>query len=84
LSAWMGLALVLTWLLSAATFRYSSLAAVLTALISPLYAWYFLPGLPYLAMSVFIAAMLVWRHRSNISRMIAGQEDRIRLRRKHQ
>lgn len=82
LSLWMGLALVLTWLLTALAFRYSSLAAVLTALISPLYAWYFLPGAPYLAMAVFMAAMLVWRHRSNISRLLAGQEDRIRLRKR--
>lgn len=81
LNVWMGLALVLTWLFSALAFRYSSLAAILTALVSPVYAWYFLPGTPYLAMSVFIAVMLVWRHRSNISRLIAGKEDRIRLRR---
>ena len=81
LNLWMGFALVLTWLFSALAFRYSSLAAVLTALVSPVYAWYLLPGTPYLAMSVFIAIMLVWRHHSNISRLIAGKEDRIRLRR---
>lgn len=82
LSPWMGLVLVLTWLLSAAAFRYSSLAAVLTALMSPLYAWYFLPGTPYLIMSLFIAALLVGRHHSNISRLVGGKEDKIRLRRK--
>lgn len=81
LNVWMGLALVLTWLFSALAFRYSSLAAILTALVSPVYACYFLPGTPYLAMSVFIAVMLVWRHRNNISRLVAGKEDRIRLRR---
>jgi glycerol-3-phosphate acyltransferase PlsY len=77
----MGLALVLTWLLSATAFRYSSLAAILTAAASPLYAWYLLPGIPYLIMSFLIALLLLWRHRSNISRLISGREDRIRLRR---
>jgi len=79
LNLWMGLALVLTWLLSAAIFRYSSLAAILTAIISPLYAWHFLPGTAYLIMSFVIALLLVWRHRGNISRLITGREDKIRL-----
>lgn len=81
LSPWMGLALVLTWLASALLFRYSSLAAILTAIASPVYAWYFLPGTYYLAMSIFIAALLVWRHRGNIQRLVGGKEDRIRLHR---
>jgi len=82
LNPWMSLALVLTWLATAVTFRYSSLAAVLTAAISPLYAWYFLPGAPLLILTVFIALMLVWRHLGNIKRLLDGQEDKIRLRRK--
>jgi len=82
LNIWMGLALVLTWLLSAAIFRYSSLAAILTAVISPLYAWHFLPGTAYLIMSFLIALLLVWRHHGNISRLINGSEDKIRLSRK--
>ena len=80
LNPWMSLALVLTWLATAVTFRYSSLAAVLTAAISPLYAWYFLPGAPLLILTVFIALMLVWRHLENIKRLLGGQEDKIRLR----
>jgi len=82
LNPWMSLALVLTWLATAATFRYSSLAAVLTAAISPLYAWYFLPGAPFLILTLFIALMLVWRHLGNIKRLLGGQEDKIRLRKK--
>jgi len=81
LSPWVGLALVATWLLTALAFRFSSLAAILTAVISPVYVWYFLPGTPYLVMSIFVAVLLVWRHHSNISRLIGGKEDRIRLRR---
>lgn len=79
LNPWMGIALMLTWLLAAVGFRYSSLAAVLTAAVSPLYAWYFIPGLPFLLLSILIAAFLIWRHRTNIQRLFRGEEDRIKL-----
>lgn len=82
LNPWMALTLLLSWLLFALTFRYSSLAAVLTALISPLFAWFLLPGLPFFVLSIFIAALLVWRHKSNLLRLRNKQEDRIVLRRK--
>ena len=79
LNPWMGLALILTWLITAAGFRYSSLAAILTAVLSPLYSLYFLPGLPFLLLSITIAALLIWRHRANIARLLQGEEDRINL-----
>lgn len=83
LSPWMSLALVLTWLATAVIFRYASLAAILTAAISPLYAWYFLPGTAFLVLTIFIALMLVWRHRGNIKRLLGGREDKINLRKKN-
>ena len=82
LNPWMGLALILCWLVSAFLFRYSSLSAVLTAVLSPLFAWFLLPGTSFLLMSVFIAVLLLWRHQSNIQRLIRGEEDRIKLSRK--
>lgn len=82
LNPWMGLALILCWLVSAFLFRYSSLSAVLTAVLSPLFAWFLLPGTSFLLMSVFIAVLLLWRHQSNIQRLIRGEEDRINLSRK--
>ena len=80
LSPGMGLALILTWLTTAVAFRYSSLAAILTAILSPLYTLYFLPGLPFLLLSITIAALLIWRHRTNVARLLNGDEDRINLR----
>ena len=79
LNPWMGLALILCWLVSALLFRYSSLAAVLTAVLSPLFAWFLLPGTPFLLLSVFIAVFLLWRHQANIKRLIKGEEDKIKL-----
>ena len=81
LSPWLGVALVGTWLAVALLLRYSSLAAMATAALSPLLTYLLLPGLPYLLLSVVLAAMLLWRHRSNLRRLLAGEEDRITLRR---
>jgi acyl phosphate:glycerol-3-phosphate acyltransferase len=79
--AWpIGAAAILTWLAMAVVFRYSSLAAVTGATIAPLYAWIVRPaGVEPLAI-LFIALIVIWRHRSNLSRLIRGDEDKIALR----
>ena len=77
LSPWLGLALVVTWVLVALISRYSSLSALLAALLAPFYAWWLLPGWPYLLVTTAIAALLIWRHRGNIQRLLAGQEAKI-------
>ncbi len=77
LSATMAAALVITWLAVAALFRYSSLAALVTAALSPVYAWFLLPDSSYLLMTLVFAALLLWRHRGNIERLLKGTESRI-------
>ncbi len=77
LSPWLGLALVVTWVLVALISRYSSLSALVAALLAPFYAWWLLPGWPYLLVVAAIAALLIWRHRGNIQRLLAGQEAKI-------
>lgn len=77
LSPWIGLALVLTWIATAALFRYSSLAAIVTALLAPVYVGWLLPVWPYFYVTLVMAALLVWRHRSNIRKLLAGTEGKI-------
>ncbi len=77
LSPWVGLALILTWLVMAALFRYSSLAALTAAALAPAYVWALQPALPYVVLSLVIGALLIWRHRENIRRMLAGTEGKI-------
>ncbi len=77
LSPWLAAGLVATWLTVAALFRYSSLAALVAAALSPLYAWLVLRHPAYLVMSLVFAALLIWRHRENIARLRAGTESRI-------
>ena len=79
LAPWIGVLLIGTWLAVALLFRYSSLAALAAAVLSPVYVWWLLPGMPYLVMSIVIAALLLWRHRSNIKRLLRGEEDRIKF-----
>jgi glycerol-3-phosphate acyltransferase PlsY len=75
-------AAVVTWIVMAFLFRYSSLAALTAAIVAPLYAWIMRPeGVSPLAVLV-IALVVIWRHRTNLSRLIHGQEDKIALRRK--
>ncbi|SAL66842.1 glycerol-3-phosphate acyltransferase PlsY [Caballeronia arvi] len=73
----LGIATLLTWLIIAFFFRYSSLAALVAAVFAPFFqVFLFGPGrisLAVLAMSL----LLIWRHRANISKLLAGKESRI-------
>jgi glycerol-3-phosphate acyltransferase PlsY len=77
LSPWVGLALAVTWSVIAAMFRYSSLSAITTALLAPAYVWLLLPARPYFYVTLTMAALLLWRHRSNIRNLLTGTEGKI-------
>ncbi len=78
--AWpIALAAILTWIAMALVFRYSSLAAVTAAIAAPIYAWIARPeGVEPLAV-LFITLIIIWRHRTNLSRLMHGEEDKIAL-----
>ena len=78
----LGVATGLTWLIIAYFFRYSSLAALVAAVFTPVYyllcdglVWRSDPAVT-LALGV-MAALLLWRHGANISRLVRGSEPRI-------
>jgi len=82
LQPWLALATVATWLIVAYATRYSSLAAIVAAIFTPLYylfggniAWRFSP-LECGALIV-ISVLLCYRHQANIARLLAGKESRI-------
>ncbi|MET0506585.1 MAG: glycerol-3-phosphate 1-O-acyltransferase PlsY [Burkholderiaceae bacterium] len=77
IAPWHGLAVVSTWLIIAYFFRYSSLAALVAAVFAPLY-WVFLFGTgPTVWPVVAMSALLLWRHRGNIAKLLRGEESRI-------
>jgi acyl phosphate:glycerol-3-phosphate acyltransferase len=65
-----------TWLLVAAVFRYSSLAALCTAALAPIVAW-FIATRQLAAVALLIAALVWLRHHQNIRRLLSGQEPKI-------
>jgi len=82
LEPWLGLATMATWLIVAYFSRYSSLAAVAAAVFAP--AFYLLgakvvwSGAPVIALSIgAMSAVLLYRHKDNIARLMAGKESRI-------
>jgi len=77
LNPWVGLALLVTWVLMALLFRYSSLAALTSSALAPLYVAWLSPGVPYLATMIVMSAILIFRHRTNIRNLIAGTENKI-------
>jgi len=77
LSWQVGLAVLVTWVVMALLFRISSLSALIAALLSPLYGWWFTNSLVYIEMMAVMAILLLWRHRGNIERLLAGREKHI-------
>jgi acyl phosphate:glycerol-3-phosphate acyltransferase len=78
LDPWLGAGTLATWILIAAFFRISSLAALIAAAFAPVFAamLYNLHHPCFIAVLV-VSAILVLRHRSNIAKLLAGTEGRI-------
>ncbi len=75
--AWpIGLAACATWLVTAFLSRISSLSALVAAAAVPLWMWAFDYG-TMAALGIVLAAMVIWRHKANISRILAGTEPKI-------
>lgn len=73
----LGGATLLTWLIVAFFTRYSSLAALAAAVFAPLFD-VFLFGTHVMALAILaMSALLFWRHRANISKLVNGTESRI-------
>jgi acyl phosphate:glycerol-3-phosphate acyltransferase len=71
-----GLIACATWLVVAAATRLSSAAALTAFALSPIAAALLSPRLWWVAPAA-IAALVFWRHRANIGRLVKGTEPRI-------
>ncbi len=72
----LALAALLTWVVIFVLTKFSSLSAILAAMMAPVYAWYLLDDAyhDFEMVVVFVSIMLVWRHRTNIQKLINGTE----------
>ena len=78
--AWpVGLAAAATWLVVAVSTRYSSLSALVAALLAPLYAWLVTREFQPTEVVAFLAVLIILRHHANIRRLMRGEESKIRL-----
>ncbi len=66
------------WLLIAFTFKISSLSALIASLVLPV-AGYFLVGPKMAVFLLVLAAIIYFKHRDNIMRLLSGTESKIKL-----
>lgn len=74
---WLGLATLITWVVIAYAFRYSSLAALIAAVFAPFY-YCLMFGTDAILLAVLaMSALLIFRHSKNIGNLLAGKESRL-------
>ncbi len=80
LAGWSGalaLVTIVAWVLTAALMRYSSLAALVAAMAAPIAAGFMIGSIEIVTAVTVMSALLIWRHRANIQRLLNGTESRI-------
>jgi len=77
LNPWLGVATLLTWVIIAAFFRYSSLAAIVSAAFAPFYELLIWGGGPIAGAVALMGLLLIWRHSANIQKLLKGTESKL-------
>ena len=62
------------WLVLALTLKISSVSSIAAAVAAPIASFYFLGNQPVSWMLIVMTALLIWRHRGNIEKLLAGRE----------
>ncbi len=77
LSGTLALTAAAVWFVTALLTRYSSLAALIAALVAPFAAGVLIGRIETTTAVTLMSALLIWRHRGNIQRLLNGTEGRI-------
>ena len=77
INGWLGLATLVTWLVVAYAFKYSSLAALVASIFAPFYYGLLFGADAMLGAVSIMSCLLLWRHAKNIGNLLAGKEGRI-------
>ena len=67
--------LILTWVLVVKFSKYSSLAAIVTVSIAPVFVFFLKPL--YVYPTLMLSALIIFRHRENIKRLLNGTENKV-------
>jgi glycerol-3-phosphate acyltransferase PlsY len=78
LNYFVGLAFVATWLFVAKVLKISSLSALIATLLTPLYLYLITNNIEATAIVGLICIWIFYTHRSNIKRILSGEEDAIK------
>ncbi len=70
----LGFAFMATWFLIYKLGKISSLSALVASILSPVFAWFIIGDKAIVAASVVMMVFLLWRHKGNIKRLLAGEE----------
>lgn len=63
-----------TWFIVYKISKISSLSALVAAVLTPAYVWFITSDLYLLTIFILISIILLWRHKSNIQRLLKGEE----------
>src|SRR5215470_1024310 len=74
-----GVAAVVAWIVVAAVFRYSSLAAIAACVVAPAFTYWLTENIGFTETIGLIALLVILRHHQNIRRLIHGEESKIQL-----
>jgi glycerol-3-phosphate acyltransferase PlsY len=68
-----------TWIAVVALTRFSSLGSIISALFVIGYVWFFTGNMHYVYMMIFLALLVLFKHRGNIGRLLRGEEPKLSL-----
>lgn len=74
-----GLLVAATWLFIAKVLKISSLAALITTLLTPLYFYLLTGELALTGVLLVMTLLIFWRHKQNIKNILEGRESKIKL-----
>jgi len=77
LDAWLGLGTLATFVVITAFFRYVSLASMAAAAFAVFFSWFLKLGDATTLAIAVMALLIVWRHKDNIRRLLAGTESKL-------
>jgi glycerol-3-phosphate acyltransferase PlsY len=74
-----GVAALVAWIVVAALFRYSSLAALAACIVAPAFTYWLTANIGFSETIGLIALLVILRHHQNVRRLLRGEESKIQL-----
>ena len=73
----LGIICLLTWLITAFLFRYSALSAIVSFIFLPVYTWLSYENLATTSIYLFLAIVVIYKHKKNIENLLNNKETKI-------